>query len=115
MPEDPTVVFWRIYYGNDEEWTSDDGPWTDAPTRDVQGVLLFRADGAKRLLTGRDYYWHDPTAVATERYGLTDDLSTVQGDYVEGAWVNDQDWLVLYYKMIADQQFEDPDVGSGSV
>lgn len=110
MPDDlrdPIVTHWKIYYGDGTEWSPADGYWTDAPDTDVQVVVLWRADGAKRMMRGADHYWYDPK-IPSSAFGLTDNPNGCRGCVKTGRWLSDEYWSVVLLRAMADMQFLDP-------
>jgi len=106
---DPTVVYWKIYYGGGTEWSSNTGVWAAAPDSDVQMVVLWRADGMRRMMRGTHYYWHDSEA-APNAFGLTDNPVWCAGHVKTGKRLGDGDWLVTLLRAMTDMQFLNPPI-----
>ena len=68
------LLGWRIYYGDGSVFSSLDGGWKEAPSENVQAVVVFyletysipHSDGSMRVfnyrkvLHSQEYYWLEP-------------------------------------------------------
>lgn len=90
---------WLIFYGNGSTFSSTDGAWEDAPSRDVQ-VILF--DDPKRGWIMRhgantrkgDFFRldKDGTVVGMDFTGVLDHVVHVLGVIKEGRMLSQDDW-----------------------
>ena len=55
------MLDWRIYYGDESTFSSDDGEPQDAPSRDVQVIASPYERVGRRLVNRHDFYWYDVT------------------------------------------------------
>lgn len=72
---------WKLYYGDGSCWSSDDGPWLDAPAWNVQAVVVDLPQHARTIFQG-DFYFvpanaNDP--FAGDQWGVIDMLLEVGG------------------------------------
>lgn len=104
LQEDPTIIWWRIYYADGSTWTSDkDGKWKDAPDQDVQVVLLWRRDHNTRILFGRDYYCY-LSDEPLYNFSQTNILSEAKGQVKTGSWVGDWTFQHIYWEALLDER-----------
>jgi len=103
LQEDPTIIWWKIYYGNYTTWTSNDGPWKDAPDKDIQVVLLWRADKNTRIFFGRDYYCYNPKE-PLYNFSQTNNLSEAKGQVKTGSWAGDWDFQKILWEALLDER-----------
>jgi hypothetical protein len=72
------VVRWRIYYP-DSVWDSADGPWDDAPSDNVQIVMLY----------------HEPEPYRTVMMGEDEFRLTPNSSVKYGKWMDDAEYEAL--------------------
>ncbi len=101
--EDPTIVWWKIYYGDFSTFSSEDGSWKAAPDIDIQVILLWRIDQNTRILRGRDYYWYNPQA-DFYTFGFTNDLFEIKGQVKTGSWTSGKDFTKIYWNVLLDER-----------
>jgi hypothetical protein len=85
------VIGWRVWY-SDRVLSSKERAWEDLPADDVQCVMLYHADGTRRIMLGNDFYWRweSPSGVV---YGHADsfDRARYPGAVVLGGkWTSDE-------------------------
>lgn len=101
--KDPSIIWWRIYYGDESTFTSNSGSWSSAPDTNVQIVLLWRKDLNTRILHGRDFYWYDPKA-SLYTFGQTNKLTEVKNQIKYGAWVDDWTFQKILWNALLDER-----------
>lgn len=104
LQEDPTIVWWRIYYADGSIWTSDkDGKWKDAPSTNVQVILFWRADKNTRIFFGRDFYCYNPEA-KLYKFVQTNNPTEAKGQVKTGSWVGDWTFQHIYWEALLDER-----------
>jgi hypothetical protein len=70
------VSDWALYYADGSTYTSDDGPWSDAPSWGVQAVVVSYRDHPGVILTGDFYFIPAGASVpyAGDVWGVVDTL-----------------------------------------
>lgn len=91
------VKYWKIFYGDTTVITKRMMNFEDAPTENVQVILLFFASGhpafPRARLHGHDFYWKDG-----DTWGFSNtDPSLVSGHVKTGSWVSDDIWQWILY------------------
>lgn len=93
------IAGFKIWYGDNTTYTSKDGAWENAPSDNVQVVMIyFKAKDAMGRFTrlyssGCDYYALDnQTGKFTSAF---DDITKVSGHVLYGKFMNYQDLSVL--------------------
>ena len=69
------MIDWKLYYGNNTTFSSDDGSPEEAPARDIQVVSYIDTRVGKVSLKGADWYiYRDGSWFGTDEFGLLDQL-----------------------------------------
>lgn len=105
MVNDTKVVGWRVWY---EGGVYDSGKthWEDLPRDGVQFVMLYHADGTRRVMSGNDWYWrwqsdfgivyaHDDERPSEERYPGASAL--------RGKWTSDENLKRIETEVMANK------------
>ena len=66
---------WKLYY-QDGTYSSDDGPWEDAPSRGVQALATPHRTSNREIQTGDFYFWPPwcDAPISGDLYGVIDYL-----------------------------------------
>lgn len=98
------MLQWKIYYGDGTTYSSADGPWESAPTRNVQFVLCPDPIVGRRIHSCCDYYlYRDGQPFGVDIFGLFDYLLEI-GLVKFGRSLTRRD-----FDAIQQQVFNDPD------
>lgn len=101
------TVEWRIYYGDGSTYDNLSGPVEDAPSRDVQVIVLADELVGRSMWHSKDYYWYDNGLwVAGDDFGLWDYLSRPGWKKVLfGRTLTKPEFLMVLEKAQADTGF----------
>lgn len=100
-----TLSHWKIWYGSGGTASSRDTTWEEAPSVDVQIVMVYYQEtyGAglyyRDIFHGCDFWWFDG-----QQFGITDDRAEAEskGSVKEGRLLPDNEWADLYARAYAD-------------
>ena len=102
--EGVTVRLWRIWYGNGTTFDSNDGTWEEAPSDNVQVVILYEdwndLQGRPRrfVMSGSDYYFKDE-----DLFGHSfDDETKTRGTVKRGKWLTDEAYEAIRLKAMEE-------------
>ena len=59
------MVRWAAYDDDGGKYTSRTTAWPDLPDEGIVGVVVYRDDGRRELVTGGDWYYRDDDGVPT--------------------------------------------------
>lgn len=95
------IIHWKIYYGDDTVYTSNDGTWEEAPDTGVQVVMLyFDEDHSedkpyREIIQGGDFYCKDGDSIFSEITALDGNIQS--GSIKTGTNID----LSLYESIVA--------------
>lgn len=87
---------WRVYYGNGETFTSDQGGAHDAPRTDVQIIAQQDQSMGWELLSSSDYYYYEED----RRNWYIADVFTIFDHLIRAKYP-----VILFGRMISDDEF----------
>lgn len=101
--DDRDIIAWKIFYGDGSTFSSKDGEWEDAPTTNIQVVMLYerwtdeQGRNKRRIMAGYDFYFKDGDTYGS--YNLGDQ---VRLDAKTGEWISNKDFADVEKRAIDD-------------
>ena len=96
---------WRIYYGDDSTYDSNDGSPEDAPAANIQAIVQFNELVGRELLRKFDFYLHiDGQWIGVDWFGLVDHMMD-QGIVKSGRCLPREQYQKISYKALHDSDF----------
>lgn len=98
------VSGWAAWYADGSVYNGDvNTDWSKLPATGIQVVMVYYADGTRRIMQGFDYLFYAPTAQGPIYGGNNTDPASIIAVYpgaqvITGTWVND-----AFYSMISNQ------------
>jgi hypothetical protein len=75
------VTGWKIFYADGSTFSSDDGPWRDAPREGVQAVTIYHEPPYRDVEVGLDEYRDPLKRSRAVKLGSAIDLETFDRIY----------------------------------
>ena len=98
-------VKWKIYYGDDTTFSSDDGEPNDAPAHNVQCIVVVDQKVGRMILRDGDFYFHrNGEWFATDQFGMIDQVAEM-GIVKTGRALSRSDFKKIIEVAIADEDF----------
>jgi hypothetical protein len=91
------VIGWRAWYPGGQVFSSIDTRFEDLPSDGVQVIMLYHADGTRRVMQGNDYYWRVRSDFGLI-YGHANEFDPARYPHatvIRGKWTSDEDLAVI--------------------